>query len=204
MKKNHSINTTLIILIFTFTIITSVVKSQTGVIFNLDLVNGFKIFKFNDPISKHIGYLKLDTTPKKNVNLKSYNYTKKDLTISNLPLLALQVDFYYGKLYQIQIFIETQIKEDDYRDMHLLGLKTAFDYLEEDLVKAFGQNTSYNEVTEFGNIFDQNTVWETQNIKLNKCVIRNALIEDNQKGMVCIVTLYYKPTIQKINLLDFK
>jgi hypothetical protein len=204
MKKTHSINTTLIILIFTFTLIPFVVKSQTGVISNLDLVNGFKIFKFNDPISKHIGYLKLDTTQKKNVNIKSYNYTKKDLTISNLPLLALQIDFYFGKLYQIQIFIEKEIKEDDYNDMHLLGFKSAFEVLEEDLVKAFGKPTSYNEVTEYINIFDQNTVWETQNIKLNKCVVRNIPLDDNQKGMICIVKFYYKPTIQKINLLDFK
>jgi hypothetical protein len=71
----------------------------------LDLVNGFKIFKFNDPISKHIGYLKLATTQNKNLNLKSYDYTKEDITISNLPLLALHIDFYLGKLYQIRIII---------------------------------------------------------------------------------------------------
>ena len=204
MKKTHSIYTTLIILIFTFTLNPSVVKSQTGVISNLDLVNGFKIFKFNDPISKHIGYLKLATTQNKNLNLKSYDYTKEDITISNLPLLALQIDFYFGKLYQIRIFIKKEIKEDDYNNMHQLGFKSAFDVLEEDLVKAFGKPTSYNEVTEFLNIYDQNTVWETQNIKLNKCVVRNMLLENKEKGMICIVNFYYKPTIQKINLLDFK
>jgi|GEM_PF-4985130 len=203
MKNTNSIISSLKILIFALTITPFIVKSQTGKISNLDVVNGFKIFKFNDPISKHISYLKADTSIKKNVHIKSYDYKKQDLTISNLPILSIKVDFLYGKLYHINIMIDKLIKVDDFEKLHLLGLQTAFDYLNDDLIKAFGQATGQNNEVEFGSMVDWNTVWETQNIKLNKCEIHN-MIFDKEKYVVCIIDFYYKPTVQKVNLLDFK
>lgn len=205
-KNNHNrLKLILVHLILVLTTAPFAVNGQSTQISNLDEVNGFKIFKFNDPISKHINYIKADTSIKQNKNIKSYVYKKQDLTISNLPILQISLDFLYGKLYHIKIMIGKQIKVDEYEKMHALGLPTDFDRLDQDLVKAFGQATSHYKEVEFGNVVDWNIVWETQNIKLNKCEVHNIIFDKNKgEEIICVVDFYYKPALQKISLLDFK
>jgi hypothetical protein len=89
--------------------------------------------------------------------------------------------------------------------MHYLGLPTDFDNLDQDLVKVFGKATSSNEQVEFADVVDKNIVWETKNIKLNKCQIHNLRMNGKpEKYIVCILDFYYKPSLDKISLLDFK
>jgi hypothetical protein len=107
MNNNNSNISILLKITILMLILPLAVNSQTGQISNLDVVNGFRIFKFNDPITKHINNLVIDTSFKRNINIKSYTYKKKeDITISNLPVLCLKVDFLYGKLYHINISID--------------------------------------------------------------------------------------------------
>ena len=101
MNNNNSNKSILLKMSILLLILPLAVNSQTGQISNLDVVNGFRIFKFNDPIAKHINNLVIDTSFKQNINIKSYTYKKQDITISNLPILNLKVDFLYGKLYPL-------------------------------------------------------------------------------------------------------